>query len=272
MDGPAGAERGIVEVSGPEARALLQRLVTNDIEALTPGEARYAALLTPQGKIVVDFIVVSAPTPDEPERFVLDCPAGLAADLAKRLTLYRLRAKVVIRDRSSELAAVPLAESMPPVDTGIVVYPDPRSPALGLRAIGRREDVVPLAGPAPETEARRIAAGVPNGGVDFSYGDAFPHDANLDRLHGVDFRKGCYVGQEVVSRMQHRGTARKRIVPVRFEGGPPSPGAEIRAGDLPVGTMGSSVGERGLAMVRTDRIAESGGVLLADGVELRADL
>ena len=272
MDQRAETARGVVEVSGPEARALLQRLVTNDVEALTPGDARYAALLTPQGKIIVDFIMVSAPTPDEPERFFLDCPAALAADLAKRLTLYRLRAKVTIRDRSADLVAVALQDAPSPVDTGLIVYSDPRSAALGLRAIGSHEAVASLPGTAPETDARRIAAGVPEGGIDFAYGDAFPHDANLDRLQGVDFRKGCYVGQEVVSRMQHRGTARKRIVAVTFDGNPPPPGTEIRAGDLPVGTMGSSAGQRGLALVRTDRIAEAIGPLIAQGVELRAQL
>jgi folate-binding protein YgfZ len=106
-------------------------------------------------------------------------------------------------------------------------------------------------------EARRIEAHVPRGGADFAYGDAFPHEANFDLINGLDFKKGCYIGQEVVSRMQHRGTARKRIVKVAFSGEAPPPGAQIKAGDVLIGTMGSSAGGHGLAMVRSDRAEEA---------------
>src|SRR6202011_3313554 len=106
-------------------------------------------------------------------------------------------------------------------------------------------------------DAHRIALGVPRGGLDFIYGDAFPHETNMDRLHGVDFDKGCYVGQEVVSRMQHRGTARTRTVKIILDGPSPEPGATILAGDKSVGTMGSTAGENGLALVRTDRVADA---------------
>jgi folate-binding protein YgfZ len=122
---------------------------------------------------------------------------------------------------------------------------------------------------------RRIAAGVPKGGIDFTYGDAFPHEANLDRINGIDFRKGCYIGQEVVSRMQHRGTARKRIVHVTFSGDPPPLGSEIKAGDTLIGTMGSSIGKHGLAMVRLDRAdeAKSAGLApMASGTRLDIQL
>ena len=270
MTGERG--RGVVEVNGPEARALLQRLVTNDVETLRPGEARYAALLTPQGKIMVDFIIVSSPTPDEPERFLLDCPRELAADLAKKLTLYRLRAKVTVSDRSPELGAVALVQEIAPVDLGVSIYADPRSAALGFRAIGPRDVIATLGAPDVQRKTLRIEADVPEGGIDFAYGDTFPHEANLDRLNGVDFRKGCYVGQEVVSRMQHRSTTRKRVMPVTFEGDPPPPGAEIRSGDLPIGIMGSSAGGRGLALVRIDRAAEATAPLLADGRPVRLHL
>ena len=115
-------------------------------------------------------------------------------------------------------------------------------------------------------EAHRIASGIPRGGLDFMYGDAFPHETNMDRLHGVDFDKGCYVGQEVVSRMQHRGTARTRTVRVVVEGAPPESGAIILAGDKPLGTMGSSAGGNGLALIRIDRAADA----LAAGIPLTA--
>ena len=263
--------RGVIEVAGPEARALLQRLITNDVDALSPGEARYAGLLTPQGKIVVDFLVVSVPTPDAPERFLLDCPAALAADLARKLTLYKLRAKVTIADLSATWTAVPLPEEIAPGDTSVMIFVDPRSDALGFRAIGPRDALTTLLPDPAEVDARRIRAGVPEGGLDFIYGDAFPHEANFDRLGGVDFRKGCYVGQEVVSRMQHRGTARKRVLAVQFDTAPAT-GTVILAGDVPVGTMGSAAGFHGLAMMRTDRVAEAetaGVPLVAEGISLR---
>lgn len=266
--------RGVVEVAGLEARALLQRLVTNDVESLAPGQARYAALLSPQGKILVDFLVVSAPSSDRSERFLLDCPAVLAADLARKLTLYRLRAKVTVSDRSADLGAVPLAEEVPHTDPDLLVFRDPRSPTLGVRAIGPREVVGALAAPADVERDRRIAAGVPEGGLDFAYGDTFPHEANLDRLAGVDFAKGCYVGQEVVSRMQHRATTRKRVTPFKAEP-TPQPGADVRAGDLPVGTVGSVGAGAGLALLRLDRVADAqaaGTPLLAGQHPISVDL
>lgn len=267
-------DRGVVEVAGPDARELLQRLVTNDVAALTPAEARYAALLTPQGKILVDFFVVSAPTPDEAERFLLDCPAPLAGDLARKLTLYRLRAKVTVVNRSAELAAAALATETITSDADTVVFRDPRHGALGSRIIGPRDVVAGVAAPLEFDRDRRIAAGVPEGGLDFAYGDTFPHEANLDRLSGVDFTKGCYVGQEVVSRMQHRATTRKRVTPFVAETSPDA-GAEVRAGDLPVGTVGSVGGRGGLAMLRLDRVADAQAAstpLLASGHPIMVDL
>jgi folate-binding protein YgfZ len=128
---------------------------------------------------------------------------------------------------------------------------------MGSRLAAPRPGLPPASASADAYEARRIALGLPKGGIDFAYGDAFPHEANMDRLHGVDFKKGCYVGQEVVSRVEHRGTARKRIAKVRFDGDPPPPGTPVRAGDIEIGTMGSAAGSRGLAMVRTDRAREA---------------
>jgi folate-binding protein YgfZ len=119
---------------------------------------------------------------------------------------------------------------------------------------------------ADDYEGHRIRCGVPKGGVDFAFGDTFPHDADMDLIHGVDFRKGCYIGQEVVSRVEHRGSARKRIIPVSLRGTAPAPGSEIRAGEIVIGTMGSAAGDRGLAMIRTDRAEEA----LAAGLQLIA--
>jgi folate-binding protein YgfZ len=249
------ADRGVLRVSGPQVETFLQDLVSNDVMALTPSEGRFAALLTPQGKILFDMIIITTIEEDGARAFLIDCAAEQAADLAKRLGFYKLRAKVTIEDRSAQVAVLAYLDAAPQID-GIVVR-DPRSDALGYRAYVPRAQAGAADTNAAAYEARRIEAGVPKGGVDFAYGDAFPHEANFDLINGVDFKKGCYVGQEVVSRMQHRGTTRKRIVKVTFSGEAPPPGAEIKAGDILVGTMGSSAHEHGLAMVRLDRVEEA---------------
>jgi folate-binding protein YgfZ len=248
------ADRGVLRVSGPQCETFLQDLVSNDVTTLASGQARYAALLTPQGKILFDMIVIAIEE-NSARAFLLDCARAQAADLAKRLGFYRLRAKVTIDDRSDEIAVLAYLGTEPRVD-GIVVR-DPRSEALGFRAYMPRAAATAASTDIEPYEKCRIAAGAPKGGIDFPYGDAFPHEVNMDRLGGVDFKKGCYIGQEVVSRMQHRGTARKRIVTVEFTGTAPTPGAEIKAGDTSLGTMGSSAREHGLAMVRLDRVEEA---------------
>lgn len=268
------SDRGVIEVSGPDARAFLQRLVTNDVEHLPGGEARYAALLTPQGKILADFFILADRA--DPNRFLLDVPESLAGDLVKRLTLYRLRAKVEIRDRSGELGVFVLDDgTAAPIDTA-QVFADPRAPGLWRRAVASRAALDHLGGDAARWAYReqRIRAGVPDGGIDFAYGETFPHEANLDRLHGVDFRKGCYVGQEVVSRVEHRGTARKRVVGVRFEGEPPPVGAEITADGVELGTMGSTVDGLGLGLIRLDRaedVRRHHGTVLAGSVPVQLE-
>jgi tRNA-modifying protein YgfZ len=249
------ADRGVLRVSGPQVETFLQDLVSNDLTTLPPSEGRYAALLSPQGKILFDMIIITTTEEDGARAFLIDCVAEQAADLAKRLGFYKLRAKVTIEDRSAQVAVLTYLHGAPQID-GIVVR-DPRSNALGYRAYVPRAQASAADTNATAYETRRIEAGVPKGGVDFAYGDAFPHEANFDLINGVDFKKGCYVGQEVVSRMQHRGTTRKRIVKVTFSGEAPPPGAEIKAGDILVGTMGSSAHEHGLAMVRLDRVEEA---------------
>jgi tRNA-modifying protein YgfZ len=261
-------DRGVVSVSGADASAFLQGLLTNDVERLAPGEARYAALLTPQGKILFDMIVVRA-RGREPS-YLIDCAAAQAADLMKRLGFYKLRAKVLIADESATRAVAAFWGEEPPSLTEGLVYADPRDPRLGFRAIVAREIAAAIGSEhAGEYEALRIAVGAPKGGADFAYGDAFPHDANFDLLHGVDFDKGCYVGQEVVSRMQHRGTARKRVARVKLAGPAPAPGTPVLDRELPVGALGSSSGREALALLRLDRAEEAlaaGRTLSAGGV------
>ncbi|MEX0751304.1 MAG: folate-binding protein [Xanthobacteraceae bacterium] len=270
-------DRGVVKVAGDDARRFLHGLVTADVNALAPGQSRFAALLTPQGKIIADFIVAEAGA-DAGGGFFLDCPRALAPALAERLNFYRLRVKVTIEDLSQKLGVLAAWDGTGGTDCGLV-YPDPRLPALGLRCILPPE----LAGEAAAElgatltdadayEAHRIALGVPRGGLDFSYGDAFPHETDMDQLGGVDFAKGCYIGQEVVSRVEHRGTARSRIVPIAYDGFAPEPGMAVMAGDKQVGTLGSTAGGRGLALLRLDRAEEAlaaGVPLVAGGVSLR---
>jgi folate-binding protein YgfZ len=249
------ADRGVLRVGGPQCETFLQDLVTNDVTKLAPGEARYAALLTPQGKILFDMMLVAIED-DGARTFLIDCPRAQAVDLAKRLGFYKLRARVIIEDRSEDIAVLAYFDAAPSSAPGIVVR-DPRSDSLGYRAYVPRQQASAALPDESLYDARRIDAGVPKGGVDFIYGDAFPHEANFDRIHGVDLTKGCYIGQEVVSRMQHRGTARKRVVKVAFAGDAPLPGAEIKAGEILIGTMGSSAGDHGLATVRIDRLEEA---------------
>ena len=265
-------DRSVLSVAGEDAAGFLQGLVTNDVEHVAPGQACYAALLTPQGKILFDFFVYR--TPDEANAaFLIDCPSASAADLAKRLGFYRLRANVTIADISADKAVAACWGGEPRTHEGFV-FADPRDARLGFRAVLPRASA-PVLDQARlgQYEAHRIAVGAPKGGVDFAYADAFPHDANMDLLHGVDFEKGCYVGQEVVSRMRHRGGVRKRVVRVRLAESGPGAGTPILAGGAPIGALGSSAGCEGLALLRIDRLAEaqqSGQALTANGVPVAA--
>jgi tRNA-modifying protein YgfZ len=270
-------DRGVVKVSGADARDFLNGLVTTDLTLLRPGLGRFGALLTPQGKITVDFLVTEAPA-GHGGGFLIDCPRALARGLADKLGFYKLRAKVAVENLSDSLGVLAVWGGDPSLKPDLA-FADPRNAALGTRILVPAElaqKVADLIGAelvdSAAYDAHRIAAGAPRGGLDFSYGDAFPHETNMDRLHGVDFDKGCYVGQEVVSRMQHRGTARTRTVRMVIEGAPPEAGSAILAGDKSVGTMGSSADSLGLALVRIDRVADAlaaGTPLTAGGIAIR---
>lgn len=271
-------DRGVVRITGPEAGAFLDRLLTADIAALAPGRATLAALLSPQGKILVDMLVAAVPE-EEDGGYLIDCPRGLAADLAAKLVLYRLRAKVTIADLSDVLGVAAVWDGPAPEDLDAFAYADPRLEGaglegLGLRLIAPREALTGL-GEADAYHARRIALGVPEGGKDYAYADAFPHEALLDQLGGVSFTKGCYVGQEVVSRMEHRNAARTRVVPLVFpDGVVASEGLEIVVGGRGLGRMGSGVNGRGLALLRLDRVADAmaaGEPLNAGGLPFRLE-
>ncbi len=259
-------ERGVLSIGGAEARVFLDRLVTNDLDQVTPEKAGYGALLTPQGKIIADFLIVALPEADG-GGFLLDVPLGAINELVRKLTMYKLRADVTIRDLTGLAAVVADADGGRIVEDIGVVFADPRHAELGDRAVVDMDELPSLGAVDAEAyHARRIALGVPDAGKDFVFGEAFPHEAMMDQLGGVSFSKGCFVGQEVVSRMQHRGTARTRAVPIVFIDGLRSEsGVLATAGDKQIGRVGSTLRGRGIAMLRLDRVADA----LAAGEELK---
>src|SRR6202048_2674142 len=270
-------DRGVVKVSGEDARNFLNGLVTTDVTLLRPGLGRFGALLTPQGKITTDFLITEAPA-GHGGGFLIDVPRALAKGLADKLGFYKLRAKVAVENLTDSLGVLTVWGGEPAMKPDLS-FADPRNDALGWRILVPEElkqKVADLIGAdladSDAYEAHRIACGAPRGGLDFMYGDAFPHETNMDRLHGVDFDKGCYVGQEVVARMQHRGTARTRTVKIIVDGPAPEPGAAILAGDKPGGNIGSAAGRSGLGRVRIDRVADAldaGVALTSGGVAIR---
>ncbi len=306
-------DRAVLRLSGADVESFLQGLVSNDVRGLGAGEARFAGLLSPQGKIMFEFFVVGAPDGDG---FLLEAGRETLDELIKRLTFYRLRAKVDIADLAASHAVgavwredgaqhgagegaqngsqgsqdgAAIGEKAPEItqesaedngaagtgadlpgamrdelaERGAIVYHDPRLSGLGWRFIAARDglDDCKALKPAVTSEAyhaHRLALFVPEGGKDYPLGDTFPHEACYDQLSGVSLNKGCYVGQEVVSRMAHRGTARKRCIGFEAAKAPlPEAGAEIVAGGVPIGRLGSSHGRRAMGLVRLDRLAKA---------------
>jgi tRNA-modifying protein YgfZ len=267
------ADRGVVRVAGEDAGKLLQGVITGDMDLLARQPAIHAALLTPQGKVLFEFFV--AKTADG---YLLETGADQAAALAKRLAMYRLRAKATIEDASTAYRVLALwgsSAQSPSEAVGAVSFADPRLPALGHRILAEAAHASVSHGAdatAADYHAHRVALGVPEAGKDYPLGDTFPHEADLDQLAGVSFSKGCFVGQEVVSRMQHRTSVRKRVVPIEAIGpGVLATGSDITFGTATIGKVGSVAGRRALAMLRLDRAAEAaakGEPLLAGGVEI----
>ena len=269
-------DRGVVKVAGADARAFLNGLLTADVTKVTP-ERHASARCSPRR--ARSSSIASSPRPRQTDGggFFLDVPRALAPEFVQKLNFYKLRAKAICEDLSEVLGVMAVWDGTGDTEYGLV-YADPRLPGLGQRimlpphlAKEAAADLGAELAEAHDYEAHRIALGVPRGGLDFVYGDAFPHETDMDQLAGVDFDKGCYVGQEVVSRMEHRGNARTRIVPVAVDGFAPDAGLAVMAGDKVVGTTGSSAGGMALAMLRLDRMADaraSGLPLTAGGVTL----
>jgi tRNA-modifying protein YgfZ len=279
-------DRGAVSVTGPDAEKLLQGLITNDISALVtkPDDVSFeaatahAGLLSPQGKILFDFFCVRTL-----DGFVLDVAREKAAELAKRLSMYKLRADAEINVVSGNYHVLalwgPNACSSGPTKSTIA-FRDPRHADLGIRILAEARFATDIASatngshvPPEAYHAHRISLGVPEGGKDYDFGDAYPHEANFDLFNGVSFTKGCYVGQEVVARMQNKTVVRKRVIKVTGAA-PLTSGTEILQGEAVIGRVGSVDGNHALAMLRLDRAAEAqdkGIALMAGDIAIAPD-
>ncbi|MGE0282591.1 MAG: folate-binding protein YgfZ [Rhizobiaceae bacterium] len=249
-------DRALITLAGLDAEHFLQNIITTDLDALKAGEAKPGALLSPQGKILFDFLVFR----DGDQRLALDCRCDVIPDFARRLMLYRLRAKVEISADDDRKVSVRWADSgaSSNIESG---NSSPDSNTMADTRFPKELDVARFYGPAVSGTADRTAwdklrieHGIAESGSDYELGDAFPHDVLLDQMNGVGFGKGCYIGQEVVSRMQHRGTARRRVLIATGAGPLPAAGAELMADGRSVGTLGTTVGSRGLAIARIDKV------------------
>lgn len=234
-------DRGFVLVTGADAEHFLQNLITCSVENMEYDSITFGALLTPQGKVLADFFVWK-----EGSGFRLETSADLLDDLVKRLTMFRLRADVALEIESDLAVKLDWNE-------GASGPGDPRLAALGTRMLAAARDASDDLGP---WHRHRIQKGIPEMEADFEAASAFPHDVLMDQFgdSGIAFSKGCYVGQEVVSRMRHRGTARNRFVKISAVDALPNRGDTLLVDDRKIGTMGSSVGQQGLALVRIDKV------------------
>lgn len=273
-------ERSLLVVAGKDAAHFLHNLVTGNIATLAPGAMRSAALLTPQGKIIAEMLISNAGEAGDPEGlFLIDVSFGYADDLLSRLVAYKLRAEVTIGHAPEGTGVAVLLDAPDYASEDIYAFDDPRHAALGKRLVGPADILQSIgagfgiAEPA-SYHLRRVSLGVPEMGKDYPSIDAFPHEVLLDQLGGVDFKKGCYVGQEVVSRMEHRGSARTRALPVRFLNGfGVLGGATVRAGEVTLGSIGESYGDRAIARLRLDKLGDaiqSGTEIVAGGVPITA--
>ncbi|MEM8772382.1 MAG: folate-binding protein [Pseudomonadota bacterium] len=253
-------DRTVLRLTGADVRSFLQGIVTQNIDAVEDGAAVFSALLTPQGKILFDFFIV-----DAGDALLIDCDAGAADAFSKRLRLYKLRADVSIE--KMETVGV-IASATRPEGLCLAAFEDPRSPALGWRALMEDE----AGGDASAYHNRRIAMGAPELGADFSAEDVFPLDVNYDLLNGVDYKKGCFVGQEVASRMKRKGEVRKRTIIAEFDGPAPQKAAPVVADGSTLGEIMSVADGKALALIRMDRwktAADKGAPIECDGAALR---
>jgi len=262
------ADRGLIAVTGADGRPFLQGIVTNDVDAVDAAHAQYAAMLTPQGRIMWDFFLMSLDRDDG--GLVLDCDRDGLPAFQKRLSMYRLRADVQLSDMSEAFTVVAFPGAAAPAALGLdpapgnarpwhggVLYTDPRLAALGARAIvpaDRLDDALAATGfavgDADSYDRLRLTLGVPGGAADLPPERALPLEVGFDELNALSWSKGCYMGQELTARMNYRALVKKRLLPVAIEGPAPPPGTPIELDGKDVGEMRSSNGDRGLAYLR----------------------
>jgi folate-binding protein YgfZ len=255
LQGFADATRSVLRMEGSAARDVLQNIVTNDVSRLAPGRAVYSALLTPQGKYLFDFLLIEAPD----GAVLIDADAGQAGALAGRLKMYCLRRDAKVTGEAGMGVALAWGGAEPAAGDGTVVVVDPRNPALGWRLYSADpEAALARCGAAAVDrgayDALRVAQLVPASGIELVPDETYILEAGFEALHGVDFRKGCYVGQEVTARMKHKTELRKRLVRVRVEGAA-EPGTPVTAEGKPAGTLFTQAGSQALAHLRLDRAA-----------------
>jgi len=277
--------RSILSVSGPDARQFLQGLISNDMRKVSPERAVWAALLTPQGKFLHDFFITERSADGA---FLLEVETSRREDLTKRLKLYRLRAKVDLQDESSSLVVATifgdstswpqLAEEGAATTFGVgKIYRDPRLLAAGLRLVAPAQDVTSLTDmgyrevSANDYDQWLLGLGLPDGSRDLVVEKATLMESGFDELHGIDWNKGCYIGQELTARMKYRGLVKKRLFPVTTSGTIPEPGTIILKDGSDVGEIRSSRGNAGLALIKIDAIANtSSAPLLSADQEITA--
>jgi len=260
--------RSVIAVGGPDRIEFLQGLISNDATKAAPARAIWAALLTPQGRFLNDMFVADGGN----DTLLLETERERAPALARKLAMYKLRSKATVEDRGKQLEVAvaygPDAAQTLPLD-GVIAFVDPRLAELGLRVIaplGTAASALQSRGfsaaPIETYDTLRLQLGVPDGSRDLIVEKALLLENGFDELNGVDWQKGCYMGQELTARTKYRGLIRKRLLPVTIEGPAPPAGTPVMAGDKEAGEMRSAAGDRGLAMLRLDS--------LGDGVELRA--
>ena len=252
-------DRAVLAVTGEDRIVFLQGLVSNDVAEARPGQAVWAALLTPQGKWLADFFILS-----DGERLLVDCERGQAAMLVQRLSRYRLRSRVTVSETPLHVAAAWGDGAPPDGAAGTVVAPDPRLPGAGWRILSE----TPLASNAfaPDWDRHRLSLGLPDGSRDMEAEKSILLEAGFDELHGVSWTKGCYMGQELTARTKYRGLVKRRLVPVRISGDAPPSGTPVLKDGRDVGTMRSANGTAGLAVLRLDAMDTAGGLTSGEAV------
>jgi len=279
--------RGVLRLSGADVRPFLQALITRDLDSLSPERAVYGALLTPQGKYLFDFFLCQ-----HGDDLLLECEAGRLEALAKRLNMYKLRADVTIETEPWQVHAAFGAAAAAALDlagsggareyAGGMAFMDPRLDDAGARIVAPKDQAAPLLAAAGMAEAEagdydyfRLGLALPDGSKDLVVDKSLMLESNFEALNGVDFDKGCFVGQELTARTKYRALVRKRLLPVRINGPVPGPDTPLLAGEREIANMRSGQGDRGLALVRLDRLAEAGGweqTLIAGSTKLSLQL